>query len=1333
MNSKTTGWCSVWRDHGSFMALVFSLVCCVAAQAQRTATATAMVVNGFVVAITVTDGGAGYGDAPVVTIGDGRGSGAEASASVADGVVTQVTVSSPGSGYTSTPSVVISDPPPPEAPVIEGVRLQSAVTIRGAVGTTHWIMYADALTPWAWTVLTNLVVSTSPYVFVDREASPLRRFYHVAAGASPPTIPLFTPDLTRYAYIPPGIFKMGSPASEQDRVDNEGPQTVVTLTKGFWMGKYEVTQAEYLAVMEGNPSSFTGNLNRPVEHVTWYEATNYCAALTAQERSAGRLPAGWAYRLPTEAEWEYAARAGTTTRFSYGDDPGYAQLANYAWYWDNSGFQTHPVGQKQPNPWGLNDMYGNVWEWCWDRFGTYPGGSVTDPTGSGSGSDRVLRGGGWGNVGQYCRSADRSRSTPDYRSNGIGFRAVLTADLNPPVPPSVSAHPQSQIVGAGTIVVFTVAATGTPPLAYQWRKGGVNLADGGRISGATTTHLIIRFVEGADAGNYDVVVSNAVGAAASDGAVLAVPDMIWIPPGTFTMGSPASEQDRFDDEGPRTVVTLTKGFWMGRHEVTQAEYAAVMKGYPSLFTGDPTLPVEQVSWYEATIYCAGLTARERGGLPAGWAYRLPTEAEWEYAARAGTTTRFSYGDDPGYAQLGDFAWHEGNSGDTTHPVGLREANPWCLDDMYGNVFEWCLDWYGTYPGGSVTDPMGPASGLDRVMRGGSWDLGRRFCRSADRANWTPDDRSSYIGFRAVLAAAPAIPTFTPDLNRYAYIPPGTFTMGSPASEQDRVDNEGPQTVVTLTKGFWMERYEVTQAEYLAVMGGNPSLVTGNLNRPVEMVSWIDATNYCATLTARERSAGRLPTGWAYRLPTEAEWEYAARAGTTTRFSYGDDPDYSLLRNYAWYYDNSGDGTHPVGQKQANPWGLNDMYGNVFEWCLDWYGTYPGGSLTDPIGPASGSVRVARGGGWRNGGGGFRSADRANFTPDDRSSYIGFRAVLAADLNPPVPPSVSAHPQSQTVGAGTNVVFTVAATGTPPLAYQWRKGGVNLADGGRISGATTTNLTIRLVQGADAGNYDVVVSNAVGSATSEGAVLAVPNAPVDVPDMIWIPPGTFTMGSPASEQDRLGDEGPQTVVTLTKGFWMGRYEVTQAEYRAVMGSNPSSFTGDPTRPVEQVSWIDATNYCATLTAQGRAAGWLPTGWAYRLPTEAEWEYAARAGTTTRFSYGDDPGYTQLSNYAWYSANSGNTSHPVGQKQANPWGLNDMYGNVWEWCLDWYGNSLPGGSVTDPMGPASGSDRVLRGGGWLGDGLYCRSARRLDNTPDGRYFIIGFRAVLAAGQP
>jgi formylglycine-generating enzyme required for sulfatase activity len=234
-------------------------------------------------------------------------------------------------------------------------------------------------------------------------------------------------------------------------------------------------------------------------------------------------------------------------------------------------------------------------------------------------------------------------------------------------------------------------------------------------------------------------------------------------------------------------------------------------------------------------------------------------------------------------------------------------------------------------------------------------------------------------------------------------------------------------------------------------------------------------------------------------------------------------------------------------------------------------------------------------------------------------------------------------------------------------------------------------------------------------------------------MVFIPPGTFRMGSPTNEVDRSDDEGPQTEVIISRGFWMGKYEVTQGEYLAVMGNNTSWFTGDTNRPVESVSWYDATNYCAKLTERDQAAGRIAPNAVYRLPTEAEWEYACRAWTSTRFSYGDDPGYTNLTSYAWYD--NSDTTHQVGQKLANPWGLYDIHGNVWEWCQDWFGD-YSGGIVLDLQGSPSGSDRVIRGGSWfdwIECARICRSANRYFYYPDFGYIFLGFRVVLAPGQP
>jgi formylglycine-generating enzyme required for sulfatase activity len=246
--------------------------------------------------------------------------------------------------------------------------------------------------------------------------------------------------------------------------------------------------------------------------------------------------------------------------------------------------------------------------------------------------------------------------------------------------------------------------------------------------------------------------------------------------------------------------------------------------------------------------------------------------------------------------------------------------------------------------------------------------------------------------------------------------------------------------------------------------------------------------------------------------------------------------------------------------------------------------------------------------------------------------------------------------------------------------------------------------------------------------------------------VFIETGTFTMGSPRTEEDRAAEESPQTVVRISSGFWMGKYSVTQAEYQNLMGINPSFFTPDNgytpdlSRPVEQVTWDDASNYCVTRTQLDLAAGRIPANCVYRLPTEAEYEYAYRAGTTTRFPYGDDLNYTMLTNYEWYSDNSGGMTHPVGQKLPNPWGLYDMAGNVGNWCQDWH-DTLPGGNVVDPWGPASGVENqsgpgspafhVVRVAGW--DGFYwaCRSAFRSVFNP-GESNATGFRVVLAPAR-
>ena len=233
------------------------------------------------------------------------------------------------------------------------------------------------------------------------------------------------------------------------------------------------------------------------------------------------------------------------------------------------------------------------------------------------------------------------------------------------------------------------------------------------------------------------------------------------------------------------------------------------------------------------------------------------------------------------------------------------------------------------------------------------------------------------------------------------------------------------------------------------------------------------------------------------------------------------------------------------------------------------------------------------------------------------------------------------------------------------------------------------------------------------------------------EFISIPAGSFTMGSPEKEEGRSDDE-KQVPVTITQAFELGKTVVTQQQWTEVMGSTPwkdedededEEPQGD-NYPAVSISWDDATEFCAKLTALEHKSGKLPANQTYRLPTEAEWEYACRAGTTTAYSFGDKQ--SSLGEYAWYDDNSDSELHEVATKKPNPWGLFDMHGNVWEWCEDWHEDSLSGGN--DPKGPSTGSTRVIRDGDWSCSASSCRSAsRRGSFNLSYRSSFSGFRIV------
>ena len=318
-------------------------------------------------------------------------------------------------------SLIAVNPISAQAQTTLAINLYAGLSITGAVGTVYAIQASTNLANTnSWITVNFIQFPVTNYFWADTSAAATGQRFYRAVTFSP----------TNLAFIPPGTFRIGSPTNEVDRSTNEGPQTAVTITRGFLMGIYPVTQAQYQSLMGSNPSTFSGHPSYPVETVSWNDATNYCAALTQQELAAGRIPLGSQYRLPTEAEWEYACRAWTSDRrFNYGDDPGYTNLPSYAWCFTNTS-SPQPVGLKLPNQWGLYDMYGNVQQWCLESFGafgTYPGGSIIDPQVGNPADNQPYRGGSWFSALSDCRSAHRGGSFPTGRGFSVGFRVVLAA------------------------------------------------------------------------------------------------------------------------------------------------------------------------------------------------------------------------------------------------------------------------------------------------------------------------------------------------------------------------------------------------------------------------------------------------------------------------------------------------------------------------------------------------------------------------------------------------------------------------------------------------------------------------------------------------------------------------------------------------------------------------------------------------------------------------------------------------------------------------------------------------------------------------------------------
>ena len=526
-------------------------------------------------------------------------------------------------------------------------------------------------------------------------------------------------------WIPPGRFRMGSPEDDPERVDNEGPQHEVTISRGFWLMETACPQALWQAVMGDNPSSFEGS-RRPVEGVRWHEVQKFITVLN------DRVP-GLALTLPTEAQWEYACRAGTTTRFSFGDDITPEQV-NFSS--EGSGLETVPVKSRPPNPWGLYQMHGNVLEWCLDGMRDYQDQPEADPHGplDSTGAFRVVRGGSWFLTARGVRSAYRGALHPEDRYTFLGFRCARGQVVSPagqgeaePAEPrrvrDAERRTAADRPGGAVLRLDRGAAADRCPLPKV--PAFHVLTDRERLVFSRMTRPEWAEEIGRDR----------FGLWASFELADVVQKMRWIPPGRFRMGSPDDEPERFNDEGPQHEVTISQGFWLMDTACPQALWQAVMGNNPSEFQS-PDRPVERVSWDEVRAFLDKINLKHKG-----LDLILPTEAQWEYACRAGTTTPFSFGDGitPDQVNYG---------GKGTVSVKSLPPNPWGLYEMHGNVWEWCQDGLRDYRAKAETDPLGPSdAGADRVMRGGSWRPAARFARSAFRRASPPGYRNDLLGFR----------------------------------------------------------------------------------------------------------------------------------------------------------------------------------------------------------------------------------------------------------------------------------------------------------------------------------------------------------------------------------------------------------------------------------------------------------------------------------------------------------------------------------------------------------------------------------------------------------
>ncbi len=529
---------------------------------------------------------------------------------------------------------------------------------------------------------------------------------------------------------------------------------------GLWAADTHVTNQQFQMVMskpEQAPTEDMEHADLPVVNVTLREAAEFCTRLTVLLCEAGLLPPRTVCHLPDRRTWlQLATCGGYLQPFPWGNEwpPATGNYGTVVGYSDPYP-ELAPVRRSGPNAWGLYDVADNVRVWTSYVY-----------TRTRKRAKEALVG-----TRELIDISHRGAFVPEGTCATVAGSCWLSDPWRDIALPPVGYWNEQQIDSpapeTGFRVVLGERLERWKALVHHLHVEDISrrARSGGNVLPKTAAAL--------PRGDTPSAVSADTARGTPKLPIQLAPDMAFVSvqPGTFRMGSApvapgtlvrevvtrrvrtrdgrisAVETPRSSRTRPRGDVTLNSRFWMGMYEVTQARYQDVMGINPSIILGE-RVPVHKITWHNAVEFCRKLTVRERGlrRLPQGYAYRLPTEAEWEYCCRAGTTTEFFSGDDE--RGVADYAWYRNNGGDKPHQVGQKKPNAWGFHDMHGNVREWCQDWYRQYDPGDVTDPTGPAYGVQRATRGGSFAL---YTASATRCPERPSDRAKDIGFRVVLA------------------------------------------------------------------------------------------------------------------------------------------------------------------------------------------------------------------------------------------------------------------------------------------------------------------------------------------------------------------------------------------------------------------------------------------------------------------------------------------------------------------------------------------------------------------------------------------------------